>query len=157
MTDDDAGQEKIDRPHAFFRNPQQVVTEPTLSKDQKIEALDALEQDARQLAMASDEGMAGGERNKLHDVLDAKDSLALSPTAFAYESVLKDLRSKAGSDVTGDARALVIQALAALDAVVVSPTLNPAPGMPEAGSYDGPTPGLPADIEDEITREKCDP
>lgn len=154
MTDDTTGQEKTDRPHAFFRNPQQVVTEPTLSKDQKTEALDAMEQDARQLAAASDEGMAGGERNKLQDVLDAKDSLALSPTDFAYEAVLKDLRSRAKTDVAGDARALVEQALAALTAVVKSPVLNPAAA---ANTYDGPPPGSPADINDEIAREKLDP
>lgn len=47
MTDDATGQEKIDRPHAFFRNPQQIVTEPMLSKDQKTQPLDAMEQDAR--------------------------------------------------------------------------------------------------------------
>ena len=154
MTDDTTGQDKIDRPHAFFKNPQQVVTEPSLSKDQKTEALDALEQDARQLAAASDEGMAGGERNKLQDVLDAKDSLALSPTDFAYEAVLKDLRSRAKTDIAGDARALVEQAIAALCAVVKSPVLNPAAG-PE--HYDGPSPGSAADIEDEIAREKLDP
>lgn len=157
MTDDTTGQEKIDRPHAFFRNPQQVVTEPTLSKDQKTEALDAMEQDARQLAAASDEGMAGGERNKLQDVLDAKDSLALSPTDFAYEAVLKDLQSRAKSDVTGDARALVEQALAALSAVVKSATLNAAASAPAPGHYDGPSPGATADINDEIAREKLDP
>ena len=157
MTDDTTGQEKITRPHAFFRNPQQVVTEPTLSKDQKTEALDAMEQDARQLAAASDEGMAGGERNKLRDVLEAKELLELSPTDLAYETVLKDLRSRVKTDVTGDARALVEQALAALSAVVKSPALNVPGGTSAEEHYDGPLPGAAADINDEIAREKLDP
>jgi hypothetical protein len=38
--------------------------------------LDSLEQDARLLADAASEGMSGGELNKLHDVLNAKDALA---------------------------------------------------------------------------------
>jgi len=52
-----------------------------LSKAKKVEALDALEQDARQLAEASSEGMAGGERNKLHEVLIAKGRLGAPPAA----------------------------------------------------------------------------
>ena len=161
MTDDPTGQEKIDRPHAFFRHPQEVVIEPTLTKDQKTEALDAMEQDSRQLAAASDEGMAGGERNKLQDVLEAKDLLALPPVELAYETVLKDLRSRTKTDVAGDARALLEQALAALSAVVKSPSLNdPAnagPANAGPGTYDGPSPGSPADINDEMAREKLDP
>jgi hypothetical protein len=117
MDADRTGQPKVNRPHAFFDNPQEVVIDPALSKEQKKEALDALEQDARQLSVASAEGMTGGEPSKLHDVLDAEDSLELPPTAYAYAVVLKDLRSRLTKDVTGDARALVEQALAALDAV----------------------------------------
>ena len=56
--------------------------------------------------------------------------------------------------MAGDARALVEQALAALTAVVKSPVLNPAAA---ANTYDGPPPGSPADINDEIAREKLDP
>jgi hypothetical protein len=67
------------KPLTHFDEPLHVVTDASLSKDQKAEALDTLEQDARQLAEASSEGMTGGERNKLHDVLIAKDALALPP------------------------------------------------------------------------------
>lgn len=38
-------------------------------------ALGVLDQGARQLAIASAEGMAGGKPNQLHEVLKAKDSL----------------------------------------------------------------------------------
>jgi hypothetical protein len=66
---------------AHFDEPRHVLTDGSLSKGQKAEALDTLEQDARQLAEASSEGMTGGERNKLHEVLIAKDTLAVPPSA----------------------------------------------------------------------------
>jgi hypothetical protein len=113
MDADKTGQPKIERPHAFFDKPQEVVIDPALSKEQKKEVLDALEQDARQLSVASAEGMTGGEPSKLHDVLDAGDSLALPPTAYAYAVVLKDLRSRLTTDVTDDARAVLERALGA--------------------------------------------
>ena len=47
----------------------------SLPLDQKIKTLDTLEQDARQLADASSEGMGGGERGKLHEVLIAGKAL----------------------------------------------------------------------------------
>ena len=59
---------KVQKPSANFDEPQEVVVDPSLSKAQKVEALDTLEQDARQLAEASSEGMGGGEPNKLHEV-----------------------------------------------------------------------------------------
>jgi len=67
------------KPTAHFDEPRHVVTDDSLSNDEKVKALDTLEQDARQLAEASSEGMTGGERNRLHDVLIARDTLALPP------------------------------------------------------------------------------
>jgi hypothetical protein len=52
-----------------------VVIDLALSQEQKKEAIDVLEQDARQLSVASAEGMTGGEPTNLQDVLDAKNSL----------------------------------------------------------------------------------
>jgi hypothetical protein len=68
--------EKVQKLATHFDEPQDVVADSSLSKPQKVKALDALEQDARQLSEASAEGMAGGERTKLHEVLKAKDTLA---------------------------------------------------------------------------------
>jgi hypothetical protein len=68
--------EKVQKPATHFDEPQEVVADSSLSKPQKVKALDTLEQDARQLSEASAEGMAGGERTKLHEVLKAKDTLA---------------------------------------------------------------------------------
>jgi hypothetical protein len=70
---------KVQKPATYFEEPHEVVADPSLSKAQKAEALNTLEQDARQLAEASSEGMAGGERSKLHDVLIAEDVLASPP------------------------------------------------------------------------------
>jgi hypothetical protein len=72
---------KVRKPSSYYDAPDKVVVDSSLSKAQKVEALNTLEQDARQLAEASSEGMAGGERNKLHDVLIAEDALALPPVA----------------------------------------------------------------------------
>ena len=66
---------KVQKPSTCFDEPQDVLVDSSLSKAQKVEALDTLEQDARQLAEASSEGMAGGERNKLQEVLIAKEKL----------------------------------------------------------------------------------
>ena len=77
----------------------------SLSKAQKVEALETLEQDARQLAEASSEGMGGGERDKLHEVLIAEDALTF-PVADAYETVLQDLRSRQERDPAIGTRAL---------------------------------------------------
>jgi Fe-S cluster assembly ATPase SufC len=69
--------DKIKRPDAHFAEPEDVVTDVSLSVAEKSAALDSLELDARLLETAASEGMSGGELNKLHEVLQAKDHLAL--------------------------------------------------------------------------------
>jgi hypothetical protein len=68
-------QEKLARPHAHFEEPKDVLTDGSLSKKQKLEVLESLEQDARRLDESADEGMVGGEPHKLEEVLEAKDAL----------------------------------------------------------------------------------
>ena len=75
MAAEETYREEIEKPHAHFRSPRQVVTDPVLSKEEKTEALETLEQDARLLSTASEEGMTGGEETNLHDVLNAKEEL----------------------------------------------------------------------------------
>jgi hypothetical protein len=75
MGSEDTRQAKTDKPHQHFGDPQQVVADPALSKQDKVEALETLEQDARLLATATEEGMTGGERSKLREVLNAKKTL----------------------------------------------------------------------------------
>jgi hypothetical protein len=101
--------------HPNFDAPIEVITDPLLSKQEKAETLEDLEQDARQLATASGEGMSGGEPTTLAEVLHAKEALELPSTDFAYELVLKDLEARR---LTGDGDAgLIAQAAAALAAL----------------------------------------
>jgi len=156
MDERKTSQAKTAKPHAFFDQPHEVVADPALSKGQKKKALDALEQDARQLSAASAEGMSGGEATGLHDVLNAKDALELQPTEYAYEVVLKDLRSRLTTDATGGARAAVKHALAALAAVTASstPMSAAASGSTPIGN---PKPGSAAEVDAELALEKLDP
>ena len=98
-------------PHPNFEAPAEIVADAALPKDEKIALLDAMEQDARQLATASAEGMGGGEPTNLHEVLDAKNALGLPD---AYRMVMSDLRARAASGVRDVA---VEEALGALDAL----------------------------------------
>jgi hypothetical protein len=134
-----------------------VLADPALSKDQKDEVLDGLEQDALQLSVATNEGMPGGAPSQLHDILGAKALLDLPPTAHAYAVVAQDLRARLTAGVTDEVRGVVEQALTALGAVA----RLPAPDRPSAGA--GPAqvgrraPGSAGEIADEIAREKLDP
>ena len=85
---------KVERPHASFDHPTEVVIDPALSKREKVRILDTLEQDARQLSAASGEGMAGGESTGLHEVLAAKDALQLPPAELAAAVVVQSLGSR---------------------------------------------------------------
>jgi hypothetical protein len=71
-TDTDA---RVQKPSMHFDEPHEVLLDTTLSRAQKLSALSTLEQDARQLAAASSEGMTGGERSKLQEVLSAQNML----------------------------------------------------------------------------------
>jgi hypothetical protein len=81
MDSEEARQAKTDKPHRHFDEPEQVVSDPALSDQDKAQALEALEQDARLLAKATEEGMAGGERSKLREVLSAKKTLRIPTDA----------------------------------------------------------------------------
>jgi hypothetical protein len=157
MNDDKTTQAKTQRPHAYFDEPQEVMIDPTLSKEQKEVVLDTLEQDARQLSVASAEGMADGEPSKLHDVLKAKDSLELSSIVDAYDAVLKDLRFRRRTDATVEKRAAIEQAITALNAVVELSALKSAQGASGSEADGELEPGLSGDIDDEVSREKLDP
>lgn len=140
-------QDKIDKPHVHFDAPHEVVIDPALSKDQKKDALDALEQDARQLEMASAEGMGGGEPNRLRDVLHAREALELPPTHFAYDVVLQDLHARLDTETDLAAQSELRRAATALDA------LKP----PHAKPVGSPAPGSEAEKADERARERLAP
>jgi hypothetical protein len=130
---------KVQNPSILFDEPHEVLVDSSMSKAQKVEALDTLEQDARRLAEASSEGMGGGERNKLHDVLIAKNTLALPPVADAYEIVLQDLRSRQNGDLAIDTRVRFEQAIAALDGLVATFAQPPAAAKRDGEGWTGPT------------------
>jgi hypothetical protein len=58
-------------PHAHFRSPRDVLAEPQLPRQQKIELLARWAYDAVELAVAEEEGMGGGESSNLDRVLAA--------------------------------------------------------------------------------------
>ncbi|MDQ2762014.1 MAG: hypothetical protein M3Y22_00455 [Pseudomonadota bacterium] len=151
MTTNKTGQDKIEKPHAHFETPHEVAADPALSKQEKGEALDSLEQDARLLATASAEGMTGGEPSNLHEVLDAKDTLEHSPTANAYELVLRDLMSRQAAGPQGGTKALIENAIEALKALGHGTAArgSSAAGIPPQGSD--------AEVAKEIALEKLDP
>jgi hypothetical protein len=55
-------------PTGHFDRPSDVVEAPSLSREQKIEILNRWEADSRELMVATDEGMGGGEQNRLGEV-----------------------------------------------------------------------------------------
>jgi hypothetical protein len=140
--------DKTTKPHAHFDAPGEVVADPALSKAQKAAALDSLEQDARQMAVASAEGMSGGESGKLHDVLEAKGALELPPVEYAYGLVVQDLQSRRAATPAGAAHTALDQALAALQGVM----RLPPPAVAQAVAAEA-----RAEAEEEIAREKLDP
>jgi hypothetical protein len=78
--------DKVHRPAETYDKPQDIVTDNNLSHNEKIEALNTWEQDARQLLTASNEGMSGAEEglesldhHRLGEVVRAKDRIGQNP------------------------------------------------------------------------------
>lgn len=68
----------ISNPTAHFDSPQKVVAADDLSDGQKKKVLDAWEEDARRLSVATEEGMTGGEPSRIEDVAAAKVELGVA-------------------------------------------------------------------------------
>ena len=101
--------------HVNFDASLEVVADPLLSMPEKARVPGDLEEDALQLAIASSEGMSGGEPTALAEMLQAKEVLELPPIDFAYDLVMTDLETRR-LDNDGDA-GLIAQAVAALKAL----------------------------------------
>jgi hypothetical protein len=136
-------EEKVEKPHLRFDAPHEVVADPALSRGEKAEALQSLEQDAMQLSIAAGEGMGGGEPSNLDEVLDAKESLGSHPTDYAYDVVMKDLQQRLAA-ASSDARLRIETAMNAITAA-----------RRTAGS--GSAPGSDEEIAKEAALEKLDP
>jgi hypothetical protein len=79
--------EKVANPSTEFEKPKDLIKDSDLSHEDKRQALDTWEQDARQLMTASNEGMPGKEEglkvngnNLLGEVVRAKDQIGEKPT-----------------------------------------------------------------------------
>lgn len=108
--------DKVEHPHAHFEHPAEVVIDPLLSKDEKVRALEGMEQDARQLATAAAEGMTGGGGSGLRDVLVAKEALELPPFDLAVSVVLQSFRARLQSTEGSEAHGLIARAIEAVEA-----------------------------------------
>ena len=69
--------EKIEQPENHYESPTEVAKDATLTKEEKKRALNTWEQDARQLLIASDEGMptAKGQDHRMDEVQRAKEEI----------------------------------------------------------------------------------
>ena len=115
MPDPDTA-DKVEHPHAHFEHPAEVVIDPLLSKDEKVRALEGMEQDARQIATAAAEGMTGGGGSGLQDVLVAKEALELPPFDLAVSVVLQSFRARLQSTEGSEAHTLIARAIEAVEA-----------------------------------------
>ena len=87
MTDQPVSfEEALKDPASFFNAPQEVVDAPGLEPAQRVEILKRWESDARQLMVASDENMPGGEHQQLQAVQEALRSLGVDPHAGAKDT-----------------------------------------------------------------------
>ena len=71
----DLNQAMLD-PGSVFASPEALRDQRGLTREQKIEILRRWAYDARQLSVAEEEGMMGGESSPLAEVLSVLDSLA---------------------------------------------------------------------------------
>jgi hypothetical protein len=58
---------KIEHPADHYKSPDEIANDSDLSPQQRKRALDAWEQDARQMLTASNEGMAGSKEGITRD------------------------------------------------------------------------------------------
>lgn len=63
--------EALQDPKSVYANPAEIVEDASLSDAEKVEILRRWEIDAKLLATAEEENMAGGEPNLLHEVAEA--------------------------------------------------------------------------------------
>jgi hypothetical protein len=146
---------KLAHPAKEFSDPAAVVADSALSTKEKRVALSSLEQDARQLAVASAEGMGGGEETGLRDVLETERSLDESSADAAFNVVLRTFTEQLQATRGTDAHGLVNRAIEAINAARAAiATHNVAaqgtpPGAPEPGSA--------AELQEELDKEKLDP
>lgn len=97
-------------PAAVFRSPEQVEHDPTLSREDKLAILESWEEDARELAVAEEENMGGGEPSRLAEVAAARarveDGSASPPAMPRVRHFVRPLRETIHADHEIDEAAL---------------------------------------------------
>jgi hypothetical protein len=73
-----AANEVIFEPAKCFATPHALIVDDDLSEHQKLQALSNWEEDARRLSVAEEEGMTGGEKSRLDEVMEAQGELSVS-------------------------------------------------------------------------------
>ena len=145
--------EKLQHPAKEFSDPAEVVADRSLSTPQKQVVLDALKQDARQLAVAAGEGMAGGEPTNLRSVMESERTLESSATDAAFTTVLRSLgeqRQKTRGTETDVVITRAIDAINEARDAIQRQRMEPVPpGAPQPGSKE--------ELQEEIEKEKLDP
>ena len=71
----------IEDPRHFFKTPEEVMAEPGLNDREKLAILESWERDARELAVAEEESMGGGEPDMLDRIIRTADALRAEPTS----------------------------------------------------------------------------
>jgi len=86
-------------PSRYYRRPSEVVRDRRLKRDEKLAILEAWELEARELAVAAEENMSGGEPSLLQDVVQARIDLGdtTDPTDGAAGAPTKQGTRKAHS------------------------------------------------------------
>ena len=80
MYEQDKLQEKLKDPSSFYQSPLEVLRDEELDDVQRLEILHSWEQDERELDVAEEEGMVGGENSILTDIFSAISQLNISTT-----------------------------------------------------------------------------
>jgi hypothetical protein len=147
-------QEKVEQPARTFSDPADVVDDPGLSTPQKLRALASMEQDARQLAVATAEGMDGGEESKLRNVLEAERTLEARDPDAAFHVVLRTFEGRLRDTLGTETHRLIeiaIDAIKAAREAIARQSEMPAPppGVPRPGSTE--------ELAEELAKEQLDP
>jgi len=81
-------------PTRFYRAPGEVLQDRRLTREEKLAILEAWELEARELSVASEESMGGGEPNLLQEVVDARLELGdeTSPTDDSHAPTKHGMR-----------------------------------------------------------------
>lgn len=145
---------KREHPGKTFAEPADVVADPDLSGRQKRDALDSMEQDARQLAIAAAEGMSGGEETRLRSVLQAKRTLEMPDPELAFRVVQQTFEAELRDTLGTDTHELISRALDAISAAREAIARRARTPSPPPGA---PTPGSTEELEEELDKEKLDP